>query len=160
MASDGGAACRRASAAAEESCRLIKKRARMSKAVTWEQVAEHTTEEQKVRCCLSHARLGGCGRESCALARVALALSSFAADRLCRGLGHVCAGLAGHRRQGIRCYRVPLRAPGWRRGHDGSHGSVLQFRLELTAQPHRIARAAAGIYILPGARPCVRQGRH
>lgn len=30
----------------------------MSKAVTWEQVAEHTTEEQKVRCCLSHARLG------------------------------------------------------------------------------------------------------
>jgi len=58
MASDGGAACRRASAAAEESCRLIKKRARMSKAVTWEQVAEHTTEEQKVRCCLSHARLG------------------------------------------------------------------------------------------------------
>jgi hypothetical protein len=28
---------------------------------------------------------------------------------------------------------------------------VLQFRLALTAQPHRIARAAAGIYILPGA---------
>lgn len=28
---------------------------------------------------------------------------------------------------------------------------MLQFRLALTAQPHRIARAAAGIYILPGA---------
>ena len=71
------AACRRASAAAEESCRLIKKRAGMSKAVTWEQVAEHTTEEQKVCCCcLSHARLGGRGRESCALARVVLALST------------------------------------------------------------------------------------
>ena len=81
MASDGGAACRRASAAAEESCRLIKKRARMSKAVTWEQVAEHTTEEQKVRCCLSHARLGAVRTgELCAC-------SSRAGSQLSWGLG-------------------------------------------------------------------------
>ena len=70
--------------------------------MSWEDIAEHTTEEKKA----SHSLPSGRWHRACT-------------DRLYQR--SLCAGVAGHQRHCVRCHRVSGGAP-WRRGGgDGGH---------------------------------------